>query len=55
MLGGAVESMKRVRDAHFRLEELYMNAMDFAAKEKFTKAFCQKLFPLQSEENCDTI
>lgn len=55
MLGGTVEAMKRVREAHFHLETLYISSMDFAAKEEFTKDFCQKLFPLQSGENCDTI
>lgn len=55
MLGGAVDAMARVCDAHFHIEELYVASMDFAEKEKFTKAFCERLFPLQSEESCDTI
>lgn len=48
MLDGAVESLARVREAHFQLEEIYSSAMDFDAKEKFTKSFCEKLFDLQN-------
>ena len=44
MLEGAVEMLGKVRDAHFAVEEIYVRAMDFGAKENFTKAFCQKLF-----------
>lgn len=44
MLEGAVEQLDRVRDAHFRVEEIYIRAMDFAAKEEFTRAFCSSLF-----------
>lgn len=47
MLGGALEEMDRVREVHFELEEIYMRAMDFEAKEKFTKEFCTRLFDLQ--------
>ncbi|MBQ9131781.1 MAG: hypothetical protein IJX62_04850 [Clostridia bacterium] len=50
MLAGAVEAMDAVKDAHFRIEELYVDAMDFAAKEKFTKKFCQQLFHLQNTD-----
>lgn len=48
MREGALESLRAVRAAHFALEEIYVAAMDFAAKEKFTKAFCEKLFDLQN-------
>ena len=50
MLEGAVEAMESVRQSHFLIEELYMDAMDFVAKEKFTKKFCQQLFHLQNAE-----
>ncbi len=49
MLDGAVETMQAVNALHFQLEEIYGGAMDFAAKEKFTKSFCEALFDLQSE------
>lgn len=42
--GGALEALEAVRAAHFRLEEIYAEAMDFDAKEKFTKAFCARIF-----------
>ncbi len=44
MLGGALDSMTRVREAHFKIEEIYIAAMDFEAKEAFTKRFCESLF-----------
>jgi len=46
---GALDALERVREAHFRVEEIYMSAMDFDAKEKFTKSFCDRLFGLQKE------
>ena len=49
MLDGAVEAMEEARDWHFQLEAIYTGAMDFTAKEQFTKDFCQKLLDLQSE------
>lgn len=49
MLDGAVESLAAVRDVHFRIEALYIDAMDFAAKENFTKIFCERLFDLQNQ------
>ena len=49
LLQGAIEELERVREIHFALEELYIAAMDFSAKEVFTKSFCQSLFGLQSE------
>ena len=48
LLKGATERLERVREAHFRLESIYMSAMDFDAKEKFTKSFCDALFDLQN-------
>ena len=47
MLDGAVEALSAVRKAHFQIEELYMAAMDFDAKENFTKCFCERLFGLK--------
>lgn len=44
MLEGAVKSLADVRNAHFKLESIYSAAMDFDAKEKFTKQFCERLF-----------
>ena len=49
MLGGAIEELDRVREAHFELERIYMRAMDFEAKEKFTKDFCKRLLDLKKE------
>ena len=42
--GEALDALEKVREVHFRLEDIYSAAMDFGAKEAFTKAFCQKLF-----------
>ncbi len=47
MLQGAIESLSLANEAHFALEEIYMSTMDFAAKEEFTKKFCNELFDLQ--------
>lgn len=44
MLTGAVEELDRAADIHFRIEAIYESAMDFPAKEEFTKAFCLRLF-----------
>lgn len=44
MLAGARDCLKEVRKVHFQIEEIYMKAMDFSAKETFTKAFCKSLF-----------
>lgn len=49
MRGGALDALERVREVHFRVEEIYMAAMDFEAKENFTKSFCERLFDLQKE------
>lgn len=48
MLAGAVEEMDQVRRYHFQIEQIYIAAMDFAAKEEFTKAFCESLFGLKN-------
>ena len=44
MLAGARDCLREVRKVHFQIEEIYMKAMDFSAKETFTKAFCDSLF-----------
>ncbi len=48
MLDGATECLGRVKELHFCVEQIYMSAMNFEAKEKFTKKFCERLFPLQN-------
>ena len=48
MLGETLEQMQAVRRAHFELEQIYSLAMDFGAKEIFTKNFCNRLFDLQN-------
>ena len=45
---GAVGALAAVRESHFALEEIYSAAMNFAAKETFTKIFCRELFGLQN-------
>lgn len=42
--GEALDALEKVREVHFRLEDIYSAAMDFSAKERFTKSFCEKLF-----------
>lgn len=44
MLGGACDTLDEINRLHFKLEEIYVSAMDFAAKEKFTREFCKKIF-----------
>ncbi|MBQ7173285.1 MAG: hypothetical protein IJR88_04130 [Clostridia bacterium] len=44
LTGGALESLARVKEAHFAMEKIYSSAMDFPAKEAFTEAFLNKLF-----------
>ena len=44
MLHGAAGCFSRVCEAHFAVEEIYMRAMDFGAKESFTRSFCASLF-----------
>ena len=48
LLDGAVEALEEARGFHFSLEEIYAEAMDFKAKENFTKSFCSTLFDLQN-------
>ena len=48
LLEGAIAYFEKVRNSHFELEEIYSAAMDFAAKEDFTKKFCKCLFDLQN-------
>ena len=44
MRGEALDALEKVREVHFRLEDIYSAAMNFEAKEAFTKSFCKKLF-----------
>ena len=44
MRGEALDALEKVREVHFRLEDIYSAAMNFEAKESFTKFFCKKLF-----------
>lgn len=46
MLAGACDTLESIKDIHFRLEKIYSSAMDFSAKEKFTRDFCEKIFGL---------
>lgn len=46
MEAGAIEELEQVRRLHFALEECYIGAMDFDAKERFTKEFCTRLSDL---------
>ena len=48
MLEGAIDALGCVREAHFALEAIYSAAMNFEAKETFTKIFCRELFDLQN-------
>ena len=49
LMDGAIEELERVREVHFRMEQVYADAMDFAQKEAFTRIFCQRLFDLQKD------
>ena len=49
MRGGAIDALEKVSEIHFKIEDIYMSAMDFAAKEAFTKSFCAKLFDLKND------
>ena len=49
LLSGAITELDGVRELHFALEELYSSSMDFARKEAFTRAFCERIFCLQNE------
>lgn len=49
MRGGALDALGEVKELHFALEESYGAAMNFQAKEFFTKRFCEELFDLKNE------
>ena len=40
----ADNTFKKVREAHFSLEEIYSDAMDFSKKEEFTREFTKRIF-----------
>lgn len=44
VLGLALAEFEKVKKYHFILEEIYGSAMDFSAKEQFTREFCNKIF-----------
>lgn len=50
MRQGALDALREVKEVHFALEEAYGAAMDFQAKEFFTKCFCEELFDLKTEK-----
>ena len=49
LMKGAEQAFVAVSRAHFELEQIYGAAMNFEAKENFTKIFCKELFDLQNE------
>lgn len=44
LLERACDSLKQVGDAHFKLEEIYVSAMDFKAKAAYTEEILGKIF-----------
>ncbi len=44
ILNLALEEFENIKKYHFILEEIYGSAMDFEAKEQFTREFCNKIF-----------
>ena len=44
ILNLALGEFENIKKYHFILEEIYGSAMDFAAKEQFTREFCNKIF-----------
>lgn len=44
LLERACDSLKQVGDAHFKLEEIYISAMDFKAKAAYTEEILDKIF-----------
>ena len=42
-LDAATDSFARAGEYHFELESIYSSAMDFGAKERFTKSFCNAI------------
>ncbi len=43
LLEGALQELETVRASHFLLEEIYSSTMDFAKKEAYTEAFCERV------------
>ena len=43
-VSGALRALSSAAEAHFELEKIYGEAMDFAAKERFTDSFIGKIF-----------
>ena len=43
-VSGALGALSSAAEAHFELEKIYGEAMDFAAKERFTDSFIGKIF-----------
>ena len=43
MMEETLSALNDVKNTHFEIEEIYKSAMDFGAKEKFTKEFIKKL------------
>ena len=48
LMKGAERAFAAVSQAHFALEQIYGEAMNFEAKENFTRIFCRELFDLQN-------
>ena len=48
LMKGVEGAFASVLGAHFELERIYGDAMNFEAKENFTKIFCRELFDLQN-------
>lgn len=44
MMDGAAETLTEIKKLHFRLEEIYTSAMDFKAKEAFTRKLIVEIF-----------
>ena len=44
MLSLALKEFGDIKKHHFALEQIYGSAMDFEAKEQFTREFCNKIF-----------
>lgn len=44
MLSGALDALAGVREYHFEMERIYSDAMDFAAKERYTAELCRSVF-----------
>lgn len=44
VLNLALEEFENIKKYHFILEEIYGSAMNFDAKEQFTREFCKKIF-----------